>query len=486
MISFYCMNGSKLKKFVSKNAWFKIGKWKEPGFLEDIVIWSELEDRPDMALSQHPEVYLFADHSQFILKKEYDRLTGEIGEELEKSAAAALRRIGREVREAIKKMDRFNPGRFTLASLGRYINLVKTHGRQSLRFILLGYVLNNIYPASLPAKFRLGRRQFTPPSLLAVAAMPKELSPMVAEHLYLLKIAAKIKAGRNAASDLARQAEKFGWMNSICWWDEPFDADYYLQQARLLAKNDPAGKLRRLKQRRRQQIKEGQKILRALKKVYPRAYFYIEMIRQMADWREASWDAVSRAGVRVRPLFRELAAKNGLSYNQLLMLTRTEMAAMLAKKNVPSADLLNRRLKSFGLFAAAPGNRSLVISGAEAAKLSDLAEGRRQQVDQLSGLTIWPGKVTARACVMRSTADINRIKAGEILVCPMTDPDYMPAIHRAAALVTDQGGVLCHAAIIARELQKPCIVGTQRATRVINTGDRLTVDADSGKIKIWK
>ncbi len=70
----------------------------------------------------------------------------------------------------------------------------------------------------------------------------------------------------------------------------------------------------------------------------------------------------------------------------------------------------------------------------------------------------------------------DRAKEGEVLVSPMTVPDVMPAMRKAAAIVTDEGGITCHAAIVARELKKPCVVGTKTATTVFKTGDRLIVD----------
>ena len=65
----------------------------------------------------------------------------------------------------------------------------------------------------------------------------------------------------------------------------------------------------------------------------------------------------------------------------------------------------------------------------------------------------------------------------------MTDPDYMPAIKKAKAIITDQGGVLCHAAIVARELQKICVVGTQIATKNFKDGDLVEVDAIKGIVR---
>lgn len=68
----------------------------------------------------------------------------------------------------------------------------------------------------------------------------------------------------------------------------------------------------------------------------------------------------------------------------------------------------------------------------------------------------------------------------------MTLPDLLPAMKKASAFVTDEGGVMCHAAIIARELKKPCIIGTRIATQFLKDGDLVEVDAEKGIVKILK
>lgn len=75
---------------------------------------------------------------------------------------------------------------------------------------------------------------------------------------------------------------------------------------------------------------------------------------------------------------------------------------------------------------------------------------------------------------------------GDVLVCGMTSPDYLPLMQRASAIVTDQGGILSHAAIVARELKKPCLVATGDATKKLKNGDKITVDASNGKVVIKK
>ncbi|MDO9399445.1 MAG: PEP/pyruvate-binding domain-containing protein [bacterium] len=80
--------------------------------------------------------------------------------------------------------------------------------------------------------------------------------------------------------------------------------------------------------------------------------------------------------------------------------------------------------------------------------------------------------------------DINKVKKGDILVAAMTMPKYLPAMKKAIAFITDEGGITCHAAIIAREMKKPCIIGTKIATQILKDGDIVEVDADNGVVRL--
>lgn len=100
----------------------------------------------------------------------------------------------------------------------------------------------------------------------------------------------------------------------------------------------------------------------------------------------------------------------------------------------------------------------------------------------LRGLPAAPGRVTGRVRILQSPADGDRLQAGEILVAPMTNPDWVPTLRRAAAVVTDGGGMTCHAAIVARELRVPAIVGTRTATTTLRDGELVTVDGAKGEI----
>lgn len=103
--------------------------------------------------------------------------------------------------------------------------------------------------------------------------------------------------------------------------------------------------------------------------------------------------------------------------------------------------------------------------------------------DGLAGQGVSQGTVRGRVRIVHDSASVS-FEAGEILVCQMTTPDFVPLMKRAAAIVTDYGGLLSHAAIVARELGKPCIVGTKNATQALKDGDMVEVDADAGVVRI--
>ncbi|MEM2214583.1 MAG: phosphoenolpyruvate synthase [Candidatus Nezhaarchaeales archaeon] len=109
-----------------------------------------------------------------------------------------------------------------------------------------------------------------------------------------------------------------------------------------------------------------------------------------------------------------------------------------------------------------------------------VARGRKVVV---KGLPASPGVWAGKAKVVRSIEEASRlIEKGDILVTTMTNPDWVPYMRLAGAIVTDEGGMTCHAAIVSRELGIPAIVGSGNATKVLETGKEYTVDASTGVV----
>ena len=114
--------------------------------------------------------------------------------------------------------------------------------------------------------------------------------------------------------------------------------------------------------------------------------------------------------------------------------------------------------------------QSRPIIAVAAAATAEAAVGRVL----VRGLAASAGQASGAVRVLLSAKDGAQLRAGEVLVAPMTNPDWVPTMRRAAALVTDAGGMTCHAAIVSRELGVPCMVGTHNATTVLRDGEAVS------------
>jgi phosphohistidine swiveling domain-containing protein len=113
----------------------------------------------------------------------------------------------------------------------------------------------------------------------------------------------------------------------------------------------------------------------------------------------------------------------------------------------------------------------------------DISAMFKSSSSKIQGMTGSPGHATGIVKIVRpENIGTTTLTKQDILVCQMTSPDYLPLMIQAAGIITDQGGILSHASITARELKLPCIVGTGNATEVLKNGDDITMDADTGSV----
>ena len=174
-----------------------------------------------------------------------------------------------------------------------------------------------------------------------------------------------------------------------------------------------------------------------------------------------------------------LAKKYDLSLNQALSLRKKEFESALKGKR-PNVNLMNERLKGFALI---PINKKWqCFFGKEYLFWKNRIE--KDQPKIIKGDVSYRGKIRGKAVIHLDWIGTVSIPKGSVLVCGMTNPQIVPFLKNAAAIVTDEGGLTCHAAIISRELKIPCIVGTGNATRLIKDGDLVEVDAEKGVVKI--
>ncbi|MFH1770871.1 MAG: PEP-utilizing enzyme [archaeon] len=171
------------------------------------------------------------------------------------------------------------------------------------------------------------------------------------------------------------------------------------------------------------------------------------------------------------------AKKLNISLKHARLLFPKELLESLKKgKLTVSKKELEKRALSF---MELKGNNINIWYGKDAEELFNACQNVGNEV---KGMPACKGKVKGKVRVVLDYAS-KEFKEGEILVTSMTRPEFVPLMRKAKAVVTDEGGIACHAAIISRELNLPCIIGTKNGTLFLKTGDMVEVDANKGVVK---
>ncbi len=186
-----------------------------------------------------------------------------------------------------------------------------------------------------------------------------------------------------------------------------------------------------------------------------------------------------RAVYALRAVFKEIAKRKGITLDAARTMLPIEYEALLTG----SFDL--EKLQSRGEFVLySEEGRDLLVTGEDAKLLAATAVVKvDSNISELHGQCACLGKAIGRVKIVLSPADLPKMQQGDILVAIATNPDVVPAMKKAGAIVTEQGGVTSHAAIVSRELGVPCVIGTKIATKVLKDGDLVEVDAVKGIVR---
>ena len=212
---------------------------------------------------------------------------------------------------------------------------------------------------------------------------------------------------------------------------------------------------------------------------------YLQIAKRFVYIKDAR-DDFRREGVNNSlPFFAELAKKMQIKPGDISYVQESEIISFLLGKSIISKEIISERKKGFVIYL--DSNKNLVcLQGSdinEALKIFKLPARENEKVLQIVGMVASRGLASGKVSIVNGVRDLEKVKKGDILVAVATHPDYVPAMRRAVAIVTDEGGVTSHAAIVAREFGLPCIVGTKKATALLKDGDLAQVNAEEGWVK---
>ncbi len=284
-------------------------------------------------------------------------------------------------------------------------------------------------------------------------------------------------------------ADKYGYLGMFTYLGTPYNKAFIKEKVKELSEKNKDEILSK-SLRYFNKIEDNKKLLKKFYDKYKVSAADKLLISVLKEYIYTSiWadDLFHKVPFLLRPFLNEITSRTGITYEQIIQMTEEEIVAAL--KGELEALLVNeisKRNQDFAFFYE--GGETTILVGEQ---LDDFASSYQgitdfKNIDQIEGQSACGGKAKGLVSILRSTEDVAKFIKGRVLVAKHTSPPYLPAMEKAAAIVTNEGGLLSHAAIVSREFKKPCVVGTKIATEILRDGDLVEVNASDGVIKILK
>lgn len=317
--------------------------------------------------------------------------------------------------------------------------------------------------------------------IISTLSEPTKIIPLDMEKLSMYEVA--LLKGDAQKRGLKKHSETFSYMPMYDVDFEPYTMQHFeMELANTLSKNSAEQIQAKINQIKRTYEERSEKVATELNKIKgKKPYAIAKCVTIFASQKDRKPYVRDNGNRYVKPLFIEISKRIGLTLSQALILTKEELSELLTSGKKADADEMISRIKNSAFYC---DEKNIVVLTNEQF-LAKLDENLKEKsITELKGLAVSPGKARGKVALVLSNTDFRKFYEGDILVSSSTRPDFVPLMKMAAAIVTDEGGLLSHAAIVSRELKKPCVVGTKIATQTLKDGDMVEVDAVTGIIRI--
>ncbi|MFC1752339.1 PEP-utilizing enzyme [Thermoproteota archaeon] len=326
--------------------------------------------------------------------------------------------------------------------------------------------------------------------LLRIFTTPLKPNDVTNERLDILRIAVKSPGlGKNDVTALLllqKHTEKYTHIPMYDFDHEPYSFEHFENELENV--EDPGKELEKIENSFKERKQEFDAALEELKPDSELLNLII-MLKKAVILRDHRDMVRQKLNLAIKDFYDLIGQRIGLDIKETALLTNEEIIKHLTNSNNFSKKEIEKRKKSFFLYQS--GDLVMISSEKSAenlAKESQLYEiyGAVEESNKIKGITASPGIIKGIAKIIHTNLDFEKINKGDIMVAGMTRQDFVPVMRKASAIITSEGGVTCHAAIIARELGLPCIVGVENATQIINDGDLISVDGETGIVEKLK
>lgn len=286
-------------------------------------------------------------------------------------------------------------------------------------------------------------------------------------------------------NDLVKHTEKHCWVYYVYNGPESTTEDFLGFARDYLLKLEHPDKL--LKEISKQRDKVAKKKEEFIKKYQPTDFEkkMLDLAAKFVWGKPRRKDYQSKSYYHAKKLQLEIAKRLNLSLAQMRSTPFDMIRRALINQQAVDIKIINS-IKKFHIVLPNDDGSVSILYGQEAEKF-DSQINRKKAADykdlkKVEGSVAYAGNAQGTVKIVNVPSDMNKMAEGDILISVNTTPNIVAAMKRAAAIVTDEGGLTCHAAIVSRELKTPCVVGTKIATQVFKDGDKVKVDADKGII----
>lgn len=319
---------------------------------------------------------------------------------------------------------------------------------------------------------------------LSLLISPEKPTFVQNEFLKRIKIAEKKKMGQDVDLDIHRHTQQFHWYqnswSSVHEFKEKYFFDLVVDDIKYLAERKK--EVLTINKYLKEIKKEKRKIYKKYK-ISKEAVNILRMFTQMVDWRDYRKKiSVCLPNHYLFQILKRLAIENHLTRPQVSYMAYKELVGWKIDKQMKKIIKLR---ETGALYACSANKNCQWFYGVKAKKIFDKLISRIK-TDILQGMPASRGIVRGQAKIIETQEDFKKMRQGDIIVATMTRPEYVSIMKMAGGIVTNEGGITCHAAILSRELSIPCVIGTQTATDVLKDGDEVEVDANQGVITIIK
>ncbi|MBS3165967.1 hypothetical protein J4444_02495 [Candidatus Woesearchaeota archaeon] len=298
----------------------------------------------------------------------------------------------------------------------------------------------------------------------------------------LLWMAMKLQQKHDISNDLNKYMENYLWLSARDGVSEPDSRKSIIERITELSTQNPQQKLAEIVKERKLTQQRYREVVQELS-LSGTLLHLIQTAKEFVYLRTYRTDILASAFFNIRPLLREIGSKINLEFEEVCYLTADEVEKL--KSKTPSKKKIAERIQDYAFLVLK--SKKKVVVGKELNRLKEKSNSNNNSKSKVSteikGKPAYDGIVQGTVKIVLTAKDMYKIKEGDVLVASMTTPDIVPAMQKAAAFITDEGGMTCHAAIIAREMKKPCVVGTRNATKVLKDGDRVEIDAGKGTVR---